>query len=325
MVITVVIPTYNRRESLAHCLESLFQQTYPHDQFEINVVVDGSTDTTLQYLKQLSFPCSRQILEQNNEGQASARNTGIRTAHGKYVLLLDDDFVCDSNLIEEHVNAHTASNLAVIGPIRHDQSNASLPAIAIDREIRPFYERNGEGEQLPGWFPPNSSLDRELLLACGGYDEGFGSAREDTELGLRLADRGVKFKYVPGAVVRQRYQKSADDLVREAALFGKNDVRLMRKRSDYLEFSNLSRIDEGAIWKRFARRILSAVPFSPEPLFAVLYRLLETFQRRESAIRVLNLRRYITWLRSAVSEAGGWERLTVQIESARRSSHGQAA
>ena len=325
MVITVVIPTYNRRESLAHCLESLFEQTYPYDQFEINVVVDGSTDSTLEYLNQLAFPCSHQILEQNNQGQASARNAGIRAAQGKYVLLLDDDFVCDSKLIEEHVQAHTDSNLAVVGPIRHELSDANLPAVAIDREIRPFYERQGDGNQPSAWFPPNSSLERELLLCCGGYDEQFGSAREDTELGLRLADRGVKFKYVPGAVVRQRYQKSADDLVREAALFGKNDVRLLRKRFDYLEFSNLSRLDEGATWKRAARRMVSAVPFSPELLFAVLYRLLETSQRREAAIRVLNLRRYITWLRSAVREAGGWNRLILEIDAARRSSRGQAA
>ena len=325
MVITVVIPTYNRRESLAHCLESLFQQTYPHDQFEINVVVDGSTDTTLDYLKQLTFPCSHQVLEQSNQGQASARNTGIRAAHGKYVLLLDDDFVCDSKLIEEHVDAHTASNLAVVGPILHDLSDGSLPAIAVDREIRPFYERQREGLQSAAWFPPNSSLERELLLACGGYDERFGSAREDTELGLRLADRGVAFKYVPGAVVRQRYQKSSDDLVREAALFGRNDVRLLNKRSDYLPFSNLSRIDEGSAWKRVTRWLLSAAPFSAEPLFAILYKVLELSERRETAVRVLNMRRYITWLRAAVREANGWRSLKNQIEAARRTSRGQAA
>jgi glycosyltransferase involved in cell wall biosynthesis len=325
MVITVVIPTYNRRESLAHCLESLFQQTYPHDQFEINIVVDGSTDSTLDYLRQLTFPCANQVLEQSNQGQASARNAGIRAAHGKYVLLIDDDFVCDSRLVEQHVNAHTASNLAVFGPILHDLSNASLPAIAIDREIGPFYARNREGNRPSAWLPPNSSLERELLLSCGGYDEQFGSAREDTELGLRLADRGVTFKYVPGAIVHQRYQKSADDLVREAALFGANDVRLLIKRPDYLAFSNLSRIDEGPVWKRLARRAVSAVSYSPEPLFAVLYRTLESLRQREPAIRVLNLRRYITWLRAAVREAGGWKSLMAQIEQARRSPRGQAA
>jgi len=325
MVITVVIPTYNRRESLAHCLESLFQQTYPRDQFEINIVVDGSTDSTLDYLKQLTFPCAHQVLEQPNQGQASARNTGMRAAHGKYVLLIDDDFVCDSPLIEEHVNAHTASNLAVLGPICHDLSDASLPAIAIDREIRPFYERHRDGEQPSAWLPPNSSLEREVLLSCGGYDEQFGSAREDTELGLRLADHGVRFKYVPSAIVHQRYQKSADDLAREAAWFGRNDVRLLIKHPDYLAFSNLSRINEGPVWKRLARRAVSAVPYSPEPLFALLYRTLESLRQREPAIRVLNLRRYITWLRAAVREAGGWKTLMAHIQRARKSSRGRAA
>jgi hypothetical protein len=126
-------------------------------------------------------------------------------------------------------------------------------------------------------------------------------------------------------MAHQRYQKSADDLVREAALFGRNDVRLLIKRPDYLAFSNLSRINEGPVWKRLARRAVSAVPYSPEPLFALLYRTLESLRQREPAIRVLNLRRYITWLRTVVREAGGWKSLMAQIEQARRSPRGQAA
>jgi len=329
MLITIVIPTYNRRNSLAHCLESLFQQTHPLDDFEINVVLDGCTDGTLEYLGDLKFPCAYQVIDRPNLGQASARNAGISAARGRYILLLDDDFICDASLIDEHLRWHSVPGLVVVGPILRDLGDCSLPAIAVDREIRGFYEQLSAGHRPAAWLPPNSSLERQVLLDCGGYDEEFSKAREDTELGMRLADRGMRFQYAPDAVVHQRYTKSAGDLVADGAWFGRNDVRLLRKRADYLPFSNLSQIDRGPAWKRLGRRLLGGAPCSLEPLFALPYRLLEQLKQigfpREAGICVLNLNRYSVWLRAAVKEAGGWNNLRSLIEAVRKSQRGSTA
>jgi glycosyltransferase involved in cell wall biosynthesis len=313
MLITVVVPTYNRRRLLAQCLESLFHQTCAPDKFEIIIVIDGSTDSTRDYLHSLSFPCAHQVLEQDNRGQAAARNAGILAARGEYVLLLDDDFVCDPNLISAHLAARSDSGSVVVGPILRDPANNSIPALAIDREIRPYYERLEAAANQPAWFPPNSSVPRQILLACGAYDERFSSAREDTDLGIRLAGAGVRFRYAPNAVVRQHYDKSANQLIASSALFGKHDVLLARKFSEYGAQSNLSRIDSGPWWKRAARRLAATLPFSPEPLlypFYVVSALLANISlMHEAAIRLLNLRRYIVWIRTAVREAGGWQAL----------------
>jgi glycosyltransferase involved in cell wall biosynthesis len=322
MVITVVIPTYNRRQSLANCLESLFRQTCDYGDLEIIVVLDGSTDGTIESLGELKFPCATQFIEQPNHGQASARNAGIRAAKGKYILLIDDDFVCDSALIDEHLKWHSSPGLVVFGPILRELGDRTLPAIAVDREIRPFYEQHSAGFRPTAWLPPNSSAEKEVLLACGAYDEQFSSAREDTELGMRLADHGISFQYAPKALVHQRYRKTADDLIADAELFGKNDVRLLRKRPDYFRFCNLSQVDQGPAWKRVARRFLAVAPLSLEPLFRLPYRVAEQLELkgtfREIGIRLLNLRRYIVWLRAAVKEADGWERLIFLIETSRR-------
>jgi GT2 family glycosyltransferase len=329
MLITVVIPTYNRRNSLAQCLESLFQQTHPCDDFEINVVLDGCTDGTREYLHATKFPCVSQVIEQSNLGQAAARNRGIKAANGKYVLLLDDDFLCDATLIEQHLKWHSTAGFAVVGPILRDLGDRSLPAIAVDREIRRFYEQHSAGHQPSAWLPPNSSLERQVLLDCGGYDEEFSSAREDTELGLRLADRGMNFQYAPKAVVHQRYTKSAAELIADGALFGRNDVRLLRKRPDYLAFTNLSQIDKGPLWKRLGRRLVSSAPFLFVPLLALPYRIFDQFKNvgtfREAGIRILNLNRYIVWLRAAVKEAGGFNDLRSVIGNARNSARGNSA
>lgn len=313
MLITVVIPTYNRRALLAQCLSSLFSQTRSPQDFEIVVVIDGGKDDTRDYLRTLKFPCACQIIDQVNRGQAAARNAGIRAARSPYILILDDDFICDPELIHHHLDAHDGSASVVIGPISHHDAETSIPALAIDREIRPFYERLTAGTpQLP-WLPPNSSVSRDLLLSFGGYDERFSSAREDTDLGIRFANAGVEFRYAPKAIARQDYDKSADQLVSAAALFGKHDVMLARKLPAYAAYSNLSRFDSGPLWKRISRHLVAALPFSPEPLLYPLYVVSASLSKvplmREAAIRLLNLRRYIVWVRAAVREAGGWTSL----------------
>ena len=312
MLLTIVIPTFNRRALLAQCLSSLFAQIRSPQDFEIVVVIDGASDGTRDYLRTLNSPCASQIIEQENRGQAAARNAGIRAARSPYILLLDDDFICNPDLVQQHLEAHDGSASVIVGPISHD-ANPSIPALAVDREIRPYYQRLEAGIHQVPWLPPNSSIARDLLLNCGGYDERFSSAREDTDLGIRLAAAGVRFLYEPSAIVRQNYEKSADQLVSTSALFGKHDVMLARKFPAYGMQSNLARLNAGPLWKCTFRRLVATLPFSAEPFLYPFYVVSASLAghspMREAAVRLLNLRRYIVWVRAAVREAGGWRSL----------------
>ena len=85
--ISVVIPTYNRRETIGRSIDSVLNQTlFPS---EIIVVDDGSTDGTCDYI-QSNFP-SIKLLHQPNKGVSSARNMGIRSSNSDWVALLDSD------------------------------------------------------------------------------------------------------------------------------------------------------------------------------------------------------------------------------------------
>jgi len=85
--ISVVIPTYNRRETIGRSIDSVLNQTlFPS---EIIVVDDGSTDGTSDYI-QSNFPSIR-LLQQPNKGVSSARNMGIRSSNSDWVALLDSD------------------------------------------------------------------------------------------------------------------------------------------------------------------------------------------------------------------------------------------
>ena len=87
MDISVIIPTYNRRNTLPRAVESVLNQIYKP--IEIIVVDDGSTDGTKEMFSEM-YPLVRYIY-QANSGVSSARNTGINSASGDWIALLDSD------------------------------------------------------------------------------------------------------------------------------------------------------------------------------------------------------------------------------------------
>ena len=118
MRVSVLIPTYNRKHVLEQTLPTLFHQDFPADQFELVIVVDGSTDGTVEMLRSLKPRCALQIVEQENQGPAAARNAGLMVAGGDLVLCLDDDICCERDLIKEHALAHEQQRLLLVhGPI----------------------------------------------------------------------------------------------------------------------------------------------------------------------------------------------------------------
>lgn len=106
---SVVIPTYNRETLLGATLDSLFAQEC--DDWELIVVDDGSTDGTLEVVRQYADanPGRVRLLEQDHGGCAAARNRGAGVAHGEYLAFLDSDdlwFPWTLRLLAEQIEAH---------------------------------------------------------------------------------------------------------------------------------------------------------------------------------------------------------------------------
>lgn len=90
MLISVIIPVYNVDKYLGTCLDSVFSQTY--GDYEVICVNDGSTDNSGDILDAYSSAHPGLIVvNQENAGLSAARNTGLKHAHGEYVLFLDSD------------------------------------------------------------------------------------------------------------------------------------------------------------------------------------------------------------------------------------------
>ena len=87
---SIIVPTYNRENSVQHTLAGCFAQTF--GDFELIVIDDGSSDATLSKLKSINDP-RLVVVAQENAGPAAARNHGMRVARGEYLAFLDSDDV----------------------------------------------------------------------------------------------------------------------------------------------------------------------------------------------------------------------------------------
>lgn len=306
MDISVVVPTYNRREIVRRSLETLLPQDFPSSRYEIIVVVDGSTDGSAAALAELKPACAFRVIEQENRGLAGARNTGFRAAQAELVLFLDDDMRCDPGLISAHVQSHERVGEAVVfgALFLSSDSKANLASECFKREIGAFHLRHARDNtskwQVTDCVFSNSSLPRELLTAAGGFDEHF-RMREDLELGMRLEKKGVRMEYAPEAIARQYYDKTAADLLADAERFAIADISLARKHPEQVIEGHVLSLEEERSWKKSLRGVVARSPALEKCLLVPWCVLGERFfaiePLRNVGVRALQMRRRLHWLR----------------------------
>jgi GT2 family glycosyltransferase len=263
--ISVVIATFNRKHSLAECLRTLVDQDFPVEQFEIIVVIDGSNDGTAEMLRSQPFRPKLTIFEQNNSGQAGARNAGVDLSGGDIILFLDDDMQCERNLLSAHWEAHKANASAVVcGEIRPVLSSSPTPAeVSLHEDLSRYYavlkERGHPVWPENAWIGPNCSMPRHVFAANGGFDEAsFPRRWEDVDFGIRLWKAGTLFRYAPDAVVSHRFIKSVRQSSVDAQEDGASIVRLSRKHPESRAGSAIYAALAAPLWKRLTMRVLSS-------------------------------------------------------------------
>lgn len=191
--VSVVIPTYNTAKYISEAIESVLAQTYKD--FEIIVVDDGSTDNTKEVLQ----PCIEQIryIYQGNGGRASARNTGIKAARGRYVAFLDSDDMWTPGKLEKQVDIMEGNeNIDFLFGDKQRFSDDGTTIISsmfkkhhYDETFfgDPLYVRDAHKKLLETSFIPTGTviMRKECFDKSGLFDETIYT--EDYEFWLRIA------------------------------------------------------------------------------------------------------------------------------------------
>jgi glycosyltransferase involved in cell wall biosynthesis len=181
MQISVVIPSYNRLQTLITAIESVLRQTSAVD--EIIVVDDGSTDETASEIARL-YPQVK-LIQQVNRGVSAARNVGIKQARFDWIALLDSD---DSWLAEKIASIRQARNLQTKYLLFHSDEIWIRNGVRVNAMKK--HRKSG------GWIfenclalcvisPSAVVFHRSLLDSYGYFDESL-PACEDYDLWLRI-------------------------------------------------------------------------------------------------------------------------------------------
>jgi glycosyltransferase involved in cell wall biosynthesis len=232
-VISVVIPTRERRDVLHRTLSALAEQEAPTEGFEVVVVDNGSADGTQELLGEVAadFPVRLRWLEEPRPGPAAARNRGVEAAEGSVVLFVGDDMVPAANhLVRGHAELHEQRPDPLVAVLGHATWHPGERVTPFMRWLEAGGPQFAYGGLSPGpvptalhFYTANVSLKRQTFLEAGGFDERFPyAAVEDIELGTRLEDRGVRLFYEPTLVVHHVHPTTLEDSLRRMERVGRS-------------------------------------------------------------------------------------------------------
>ena len=223
--ISVIIPCYNQASVLARSLQALAEQVEKDCDFEIIIVDDGSSDNTRDIVR--SFIQHNNIkvtyITQQNQGVAAARNNGASHAGSSILLFLDADIISEPDMVSEHLQFHTeyfGETEVALGAVE------MAAGLTHRRQIRQHETRlsfnPAKISDIPWYYLRGSSisLKRSFFEKAGGFSVEMRSASEDTELGYRLSQLGMKLKYLPFAHGYHYHPMNARSFMRKAKRYG---------------------------------------------------------------------------------------------------------
>jgi glycosyltransferase involved in cell wall biosynthesis len=205
---SIIIPTYNRSERLAICLQSLTQLEYPQGCFEVIVVDDGGEKSleavVASFLNQLDIT----LLTQTNAGPATARNRGAGQAKGQFLAFTDDDCLPDANWLQALATRFAITPDCLIGGrtlnILAENPYSTASQILIDY-LYGYY--NANPNQARFLASNNFALPADRFHSMGGFDITYArAAGEDREFCDRWLSQQYSMIYAPEAVVYHAHQ-----------------------------------------------------------------------------------------------------------------------
>lgn len=223
--ISVLIVSYNTKEHLKACIDSVLAERSEDIAIEVIVVDNASSDGSTTFIKE-NYPVVQLIENSDNLGFGKANNQAYQASTGDYIFLLNPDALAKPGALMALIDAYRIlSDCAIAAPklVNPDGSvqSSCLNLPSIGRAVREyFFGKVG----LYTKFEPNSSepiaveavaaaallINRDVITKLGAlFDEKFFHYYEDLDLCRRIKHIGLKVYYVPTAVVIHHHGAAA--------------------------------------------------------------------------------------------------------------------
>ncbi|MBR0503669.1 MAG: glycosyltransferase family 2 protein [Paludibacteraceae bacterium] len=202
--VSIIIPTYNGVHLLQAFLPSVAQivdKSHSVSDYEIIIVDDASTDTSIDYLKSISIPKMRWLQNAQNSGFSITMNRGIQEASMDLTLMLNNDMLLADDFFEKTIPYFSNENLfGVYSEIRDREGKVMIEGrkIPLIKHGKLHYQNSPNNEAGNSLYlcGGNALVDTNKLKMLGGFNELFSPFYfEDFDLSLRAWRKGWKCLY----------------------------------------------------------------------------------------------------------------------------------
>lgn len=227
-IFSVIIPVYNDPKGLSVTLESLINQTYPKDEYEIVVVDNNSTDETPIIIRDYEkrFPnLITGLTEKKIQSSYAARNKGIKNSNGKIIAFIDANMYVKKNWLSQVDNFLKTGEIKYLGcNVKINIKRKTIAALYnkySDFGIKRYIEH--------GHFAPTCCLivSKDLFNKFGLFDQKLISGG-DNEFGNRIFKEGVKLYYSPNIKMYHPARDSIKSLIIKKFRIGRGIFRLKK-------------------------------------------------------------------------------------------------
>ncbi len=221
--VSVVVCSYNGARTIRDCFEALRKLDYPI--YEVIVVNDGSKDRTAAITKEYGF----RLINTENRGLSSARNTGAEAATGEIVAYIDDDAYPDPQWLRYLAFTFMNTDYAGVGgPNIAPAGDGAIAECVAHAPGGPLHVllNDRDAEHIPGC---NMAFRRSALMEIGGFDPRFRAAGDDVDVCWRVQAQGWKIGFNPAAMVWHHRRNSVRAYWRQQKGYGRAEALLEAK------------------------------------------------------------------------------------------------
>ena len=226
LLVSIIVPVYNRCDEVADLLASLVTQTDPN--FEIILVDDGSTEPCRPQADSYASRLNLKYFWKENEGRSIARNYGIDRSVGDYLVFVDSDCILPPDYVEKVKEGIRATGTDCFGgPDAAHESFSDLQK-AINYSMTSFLTTGGirGGKVRLEKFVPrtfNMGFSRRVFEKTGGFREMFS---EDIDMSTRIRLDGFKIALFPDVRVYHKRRVDFRKFWRQVHVFGMSRITL---------------------------------------------------------------------------------------------------
>jgi len=212
IAISIIVLTLNEEKNIGRCLDSIMNQDLPKDRVEIIVVDGDSEDRT----REIAEKYTSKILIEKKHNFGYARNLGVRSAAGDYIVFISADAWADNGWLKNIQNTLSEEEIdGVVGkqiPVTASSSWVSRIRSAGFQETYgndPYMMIRGDN-----FSTVNCAYKKRAILEVGGFDESL-PACEDQDLAHRVLCRGGRIVYNPEVIVHHAAEDSLKEILRK--------------------------------------------------------------------------------------------------------------